>query len=747
MNCYFISRTVLSFAALAASAADANRYFPHNLVSDLPGIADQQAEQLINPWDFVSFGSCVPVDSPNCVPPNVSSMLIATNINGTLTQYTPIPGIVQPQLYPNFLAGVTGIMGMYGIPQQGAHGLAEGLLFCTETGTIVAQGVFDPALTSTVVNNSNSGAVYKGCTQVGFSQGAGVPYYYAANFGAGKVDMWDSNLNPIENPAAFIDPTIPAGFAPFNIMAISEKVLLVTYARQDAVKRNDVPGLGNGFLAAFDFNGSLLNTLVAQGPLNSPWAISLAPATFGDFANLLLVGNSGDGKINAFDPATGAWKGELSDTQGNPIAISGLHAFHFGGGGPTGDTSTLYFTAGIGGPAGEPLGSHGLFGSIQAAPSFQAASIENGADFSQAIAPNTWVTIAGGSLSATTRSWRISDLNAQKLPIELDGVSVTVNGEPAYVAYISPTQINFMMPTDLAPGPVELTVTNNGLNSMPVPATLANAAPSFFSLFPGGPADADGLYPASGVVKILIAALHANGSLATSVLPGETVALFGNGFGPTMPSVPNGQLLSSPLPLIQPAQVTIGEQTAPVTFIGLVGPGLYQVNVVIPAVDPKYRFFGVPVVMSIAGAAVEASGFIEYDWLAIPWQEYQKLLLDALESQSGRAGDYVVLQDEQAGAPAPQAGLEPSDQQLPSESTSLQVVDPTPQAAVDPIKQRRAVVDPILDAKGWTVNKWGTEAGVGKNCPYDYLSGKRNLSKANRLAMAQALGLKAEDLP
>jgi uncharacterized protein (TIGR03118 family) len=160
--------------------------------------------------------------------------------------------------------------------------------------------------------------------------------------------MWDSNLNPVQSTAAFIDPAIPLRFAPFDIVAISDKVILVTYARQDAARRSDVPGAGNGFIAAFDFNGNLLSTLVAQGPLNSPWALSLAPATFGDFANLLLVGNSGDGKINAFDPVTGGWKGELADTQGNPIAISGLHAFHFGGGGPTGDISTLYFSAGIG---------------------------------------------------------------------------------------------------------------------------------------------------------------------------------------------------------------------------------------------------------------------------------------------------------------------------------------------------------------------------------------------------------------
>ena len=545
-----------------------------------------------------------------------SSVLIAANGSATVLQYTPVPGVVQPESYPSLFPGVTGIMGMYGLPLPGTTGLAEGLLFCTEDGTILGLSVLPPIFVTTLVDNSKSGAVYKGCTSGSVFQTNGQPFYYAANFSSGKIDVWDSNLHPIQNPTAFANPAIPPGFAPFNIQGISDKILLVTYARQDPARLNDVPGAGNGYIAAFDFNGNLLNTLVAQGPLNSPWGLSIAPATFGDFGNALLVGNSGDGKINAFDRTTGTWKGTLADTQGNPIAIPGLHSFHFGGGGPTGDVSTLYFTAGIAGLDGEPLGSHGLFGSLQAAPFFQASGIQNGGDFSEAIAPNTWVTIMGGSLSATTRLWTLSDFTGQGLPTKLDGVSVTINGEPGFVSYISPTQINFLAPADIAPGPVEIVTANNGLASVPVSATLANAAPAFFYFFPGE--QADGLYPAPGVVKNLIAALHANGSSAASVLPGETIALFGNGFGSTMPAAPNGQFLSSPLPLIQPVQVTIGEQLAPVTFAGLVGPGLYQVNIVVPTVDPKYRFFGVPVVMSVSGVATQASGFILYDWLAIP---------------------------------------------------------------------------------------------------------------------------------
>src|SRR5258708_4533041 len=96
--------------------------------------------------------------------------------------------------------------------------------------------------------------------------------------------------------------------------------------------------------------------------------------------------------------------------------VPGLHALNFGGSGAEGDVSTLYFTADISGPDGAPLGSHGLFGSIQAAPFFRADGVLNGADFSAAIAPNTWVTIMGGSLSATTRSWNSGDFTTVDLP-------------------------------------------------------------------------------------------------------------------------------------------------------------------------------------------------------------------------------------------------------------------------------------------------------------------------------------------
>src|SRR5579863_8607308 len=207
-------RLMFFLAALASNLAAANNHLVHNLLSDLPGVADQMNEQLVNPWDFSSFNVCMPLGSPSCTPPDVSSVLIATNGNQSISQFTPIPGVVQPSFYPSLAHGITGIMpSVNGLPQPGTSRLASALLFCSDGGMIVGLGVFPPTFATTLVDNSKSGAVYKGCTLGGLLQGNGLPSYYAANFSDGKIDMWDSNLNPGQNAAAFVDPAIPPGFA------------------------------------------------------------------------------------------------------------------------------------------------------------------------------------------------------------------------------------------------------------------------------------------------------------------------------------------------------------------------------------------------------------------------------------------------------------------------------------------------------------------------------------------------------
>jgi uncharacterized protein (TIGR03437 family) len=249
----------------------------------------------------------------------------------------------------------------------------------------------------------------------------------------------------------------------------------------------------------------------------------------------------------------------------------------FGNGGKGGDPATLYFTAGIAGPYGETPESHGLFGSIQAQPSFISADIVNGASFAPLVGANTWTSIFGGGLASTTRSWAATDFTGTKLPINIDGVGVTVNGEAAYVSFVSPMQLNFLTPTDIPAGPVQIQVTNNGEVSAAVTATMQTAAPGFFWL----------------TGNKYVAAMHANGALIgpTTLIAGattpaarnETIVLYGAGFGVTSPAAPNGSALNVPLPLVALPTVTIGGAQATVTYGGLVGAGLYQINVVVPA--------------------------------------------------------------------------------------------------------------------------------------------------------------------
>src|SRR5439155_26707198 len=135
--------------------------------------------------------------------------------------------------------------------------------------------------------------------------------------------------------------------------------LYVTYAKQNAAKNHDTPGAGNGYVSIFDTSGNFLQRLASQGTLNSPWGVAIAPASFGTFAGAVLVGNFGDGAINAFDAASGNFLGQLQDANGKTILIPGLWALQFGSGGTLTDSGTLYFTAG---PAAE---THGLLGTIQ----------------------------------------------------------------------------------------------------------------------------------------------------------------------------------------------------------------------------------------------------------------------------------------------------------------------------------------------------------------------------------------------
>ena len=344
------------------NAAAQNSYFQRNLVSDIAGMAEKTDTNLVNPWGIATSAS-----SPFWVSDNHAGVSTLYDGNGTasaLIVTIPPPSGGTPPAAP------TGVVFNSSTNFQVSPGAAARFIFATEDGTIVGWNSGSSGIIK--VDNSASSAIYKG---LGIGASSGSNYLYAANFFAGTVDVFDQNYTQVTLPGNFLDPNLPAGFAPFNVQNIGGQ-LYVTYAKQDADKHDDVPGAGNGYVNIFDTSGNLVRRLISNGALNSPWGLAIAPTNFGPFAGALLVGNFGNGHINAFDPATGSQLGTLQDPQGNPIAIQGLWGLIVGNGGSGGDTRTIYFAAGIAGTGS--IEDHGLLGSISAlSPTFTA--VTNGA--------------------------------------------------------------------------------------------------------------------------------------------------------------------------------------------------------------------------------------------------------------------------------------------------------------------------------------------------------------------------------
>ena len=249
-------------------------------------------------------------------------------------------------------------------------------LFAAEGGTILGwnPGVNPPntppasqgthaiiAVDNSANPNTASGAVYKGLA-IARDSSSGNVFLYTTNFRAGTVEVYDTSFHPVTlSPGAFTDPHLPRGYAPFNIVPITlnnTTELVVTYAVQNAEKHDDVAGQSHGIVDTFDLAGHMLARFAQHGQLDSPWGVALAPAGFGQFGGDLLIGNFGNGHINAFDPMTGEFLDKVRDAHGKAIAIDGLWTIMFGNGGNGGLRGTLYFTAG---PNDE---SDGLFGSL-----------------------------------------------------------------------------------------------------------------------------------------------------------------------------------------------------------------------------------------------------------------------------------------------------------------------------------------------------------------------------------------------
>jgi uncharacterized protein (TIGR03118 family) len=344
---------VVSLSMAAPLQAAGQFYQQRNLVSDGSIAADHVDPKLVNPWG-IAF-------NPN------GFVWVADNGTGVSTLYDG-DGVAQSLVVTIPTPAETGTANPTGIVFNGSDdfvvskGGASGpsrFIFASENGTIAAWAPnVDFTNAILVVDNSSpeaTRAIYKGLALAANGTGN---FLYATDFHNAKIDVFDSAFQPVTLPGSFSDPNLPAGFAPFGIRNIGG-ALYVTYAKQDEDREDDVPGKGLGFVNIFDANGRLIRRLVSGGRLNAPWGLALAPADFGRFSNRLLIGNFGDGTINAYDLATGRFRGRLRGPDGQPLVIDGLWGISFGNGIQKQPTNALFFAAG---PDDE---THGLYGRIE----------------------------------------------------------------------------------------------------------------------------------------------------------------------------------------------------------------------------------------------------------------------------------------------------------------------------------------------------------------------------------------------
>jgi uncharacterized protein (TIGR03118 family) len=395
-----LKRTLLLFGLLITLAipsglrAQQAGYSQTNLVSNTAGVATTTDSQLLNPWG-ISF-----------IPG--SDFWIANNNSGTSTLYdkhgtkdnglvVTIPGATKNpngNCSPGCPTGT--VANGNGVYFGGGQ-----FIFDTEDG-LVANWTGASNTATVAFDNSASGAVYKGLALVNGT------FLLAANFNSGKVDVLDRNFNLTSLSGSFTDPRLPAGFAPHGIHVINNQVY-VAYAMQDGPKHDSQPGAGLGQVDIFDLNGNFVSTFVAAGgKLNAPWGVVATPATFGTFPNAILIGNFGDGTIDAFD-ATGKFLGQLTDSSNHALVNPGLWDMVFGGGGASGDPGTLYLTAGGGNQPNFPAG--GSTTSVFA--SLVPAATVGSPNFALSLSTQSATVAPGGSANLMISASAVGGFNGQ----------------------------------------------------------------------------------------------------------------------------------------------------------------------------------------------------------------------------------------------------------------------------------------------------------------------------------------------
>src|SRR5215470_2469563 len=325
---------VLAIATIALLSTNALAQYKETvLVSNQAGVAPLQDPNLENGWGLTRAPA-----SPFWVSDNVAGVSTLYRGNGTkvpLTVTIPAASASATGTPTGTVFNITVLTATPGFAvSKGATSAPALFLFVTLDGTISGwnPGV-DPTHAQIAVNHSGAGAVYTGLAIADSSSGA---FLYAADNGPNsRVDVFDSQFNLVKS---FTDPDINGGFAPYGIQNLNGNIWVTFGGNKSA----------SGFVDEFDTNGNLIQHIAVNGPLHSPWGLAMAPATgFGPFSGALLVANNiPKGRIDAFDPQTGAFLGVLRDPTGQPIEIDQLWAIMFGNAGNNGTPDQLFFSAG-----------------------------------------------------------------------------------------------------------------------------------------------------------------------------------------------------------------------------------------------------------------------------------------------------------------------------------------------------------------------------------------------------------------
>lgn len=382
---------LMTFVSASMLCAQQSGYSQTNLVSNTSGVATTTDPQLLNPWGISFLAG--------------QDFWISNNNSGTSTLYdgqgnknalvVSIPGATRNPNGNCSPGCPTGTVAN----ANSSYFSGGAFIFDTEDGIIANWSGGTSA--AVAYDNSASGAVYKGLALLNST------FLLAANFNSGKINVYDRNFNPTTLSGSFTDPNLPAGLAPHGVHVIGNQIY-VAYAMQDGPKHDAQPGAGLGQVDIFDMNGNFVSTFVAGGQLNAPWGVVETPSTFGTFPNAILVGNFGDGKINAFD-TTGRFLGQLTDSSNNALVNPGLWDMVFGGGGSSGDSGTLYLTAGGSNQPNFPAGGSttAVFASV-----VPAATVST-PDFSLSLSAQSATVAPGGSSNLTISASAVGGFNGQ----------------------------------------------------------------------------------------------------------------------------------------------------------------------------------------------------------------------------------------------------------------------------------------------------------------------------------------------